>query len=82
MGHRLFIVRAIGRQGLAVLVERLAEAGDVAVTEDRPDAGDQRPDLAVQVHLLSAKVSDQALGHSEPRDRYRHGHAAVPGAPA
>ena len=82
MGHRLFIVRAIGRQGLATLVERFAEAGDVGVTEDRPDAGDQRPDLAVQVHLLGAKVSDQALGHGEARDRHRHGHAAVPDAPA
>jgi hypothetical protein len=39
--HRLLVVRAVGRQDVAMRVQRLAEAGDVAVAEDRPHAAEQ-----------------------------------------
>ena len=42
MRHALLVVRAIGRQLVAHLVERLADAGDVAVAEDRQDAAEDR----------------------------------------
>jgi hypothetical protein len=40
--HRLLVVRAIRRQLRAVAIERFADAGDVAVAEDRPDAREER----------------------------------------
>src|SRR5262249_27059673 len=63
MGHALFVVGAIGRQFVAHLVERLADAGDVAMTEDRPDA-------AEDLHLLA--VDHGHLLFEEMRDRLRH----------
>ena len=44
--HRLLVVRAVGRQHVAVRVQRFADAGDVAVAEDREHAAEQRPDAA------------------------------------
>ena len=41
----LLVVRAIGRQRVPRAVQRLAEAGDIAVAENRPHAGEIR-DLA------------------------------------
>ncbi len=42
MRHRLLVVGAEGRQLVAHLIERLADAGDIAVAEDRPDAAEER----------------------------------------
>ena len=41
-GHRLFVVRAVGGQNVAMRLQCLADAGDVAMAEDRPYAGEQR----------------------------------------
>ena len=41
MGHGLFVLAAPGRQGVPVGMQRLAEAGDIAMAEDRPDAFDE-----------------------------------------
>ena len=41
MGHALLVLAAPGRQGVADAVERLADACDVAVAEDRPNAFDE-----------------------------------------
>ena len=49
MRHRLLVLAAPGRQRVADAVQRLADAGDVAVAEDRPDALDEA--LAVLGHL-------------------------------
>ena len=63
MRHRLLIVGAEGRQLVAIFIERLADAGDIAMAEDRPDAAEQRQRLAVDLGLLARK---------EPRQRLRH----------
>ena len=42
MRHRLLVVRAVGRQRVARVPQRLAERRHVAVAEDRPHAGEQR----------------------------------------
>jgi hypothetical protein len=47
MRHALLVVRAIGRQLVAHLIERLAQPGDIAMAEDRPDAAEDRHLLAV-----------------------------------
>ena len=41
MGHGLLVLAAPGRQGVADAVQRLADACDVAVAEDRPNAFDE-----------------------------------------
>ena len=35
MRHRLLVVGAVGRHGVALGIERFAEAGDVAVARER-----------------------------------------------
>ncbi len=75
MRHALFIVGAIGRQFAAHLIERLADAGDVAVTEDRPDATEDRHLFAVDDrHLYFQKMRD-GLRHRQP---YRLAHRVLP----
>ena len=55
MRHALFVMGAIGRQFAAHLIERFADARDVAMAEDRPDAAEDRHLLAVDDgHLLLA----------------------------
>ena len=49
VGHRLLVLAAPGRERVADAVQRLADAGDVAVAEDRPDALDEA--LVVLGHL-------------------------------
>ena len=41
MRHRLLVMSAEGRQAVPDAMQRLAETGDVAVAEDRPDAFDE-----------------------------------------
>ena len=47
------------------MVERLPEAGHVAVAENRPDAGEQRFDPAVDIDPLGGKVFDEGLGRGQ-----------------
>jgi hypothetical protein len=65
MRHRLLVVGAIGRQFVAHLVERLADAGDVAVAEDRPHAAEDRHHLAVDHGHLPCEVARQRLRHGQ-----------------
>jgi hypothetical protein len=65
MRHALLVVRAVGRQDVAHLVQRLAEAGDVAVPEDRPDAGEQGRFGATQRGALGGEMTDDGLGRGQ-----------------
>ena len=67
MRHRLLVLAAPGRERVADAVQRLADAGDVAVAEDRPDALDEA--LAVLGHL-HAQPAHHRLRRRQP-DRSR-----------
>ena len=64
--HPLLVLTAPRRQRVAGLLERLTEAGDVAVTEDREDAGEQRHVAAVDDGPLGDQVTDDGLRRREP----------------
>ena len=71
VGHALLVVAAPGREVVAGGVERLADAGDVAVAEDRPAAGEEGHAVLVE---LAGEVADHRLGGGQA-DRL---HAAAP----
>ena len=54
------------RQPLALGIERLAEPGDIAVAEDRDDAGEERHLIAADLADLSREEADQRLRHGQP----------------
>ena len=60
VGHRLLVLAAPGRQRVADAVQRLADAGDVAVAEDRPDALDEA--LTVLGHLHAQPAHHRLRG--------------------
>ena len=64
--HRLLVLAAPGRQLVLHRLERLAEAGDVAVAEDREHAAEQRRVGAIQHRALRAQPPDQGLRHRQP----------------
>ena len=49
-----------------MLVQRLAEAGHVAVTEDAQSGGDEPMAVAVGHRVLAGQVRDDGLGNREP----------------
>ena len=59
--HGLLIIGAVGRQGVGGAMQRLAQAGDVAVSEDRPDTGEQGNAGAVDVGVLGAQIAHHGL---------------------
>ena len=65
MHHRLLVARRLVGEQVAVLVERLSEARDVAVAEDPVAAGDQALAGAVALGLLNREEPDQRLGDRE-----------------
>ena len=64
--HRLLVARLVERQQVAVLLQRLADAGDVAVAEDAEAAGEEALAAAVALDLLRRQESDERLGDGEP----------------
>ena len=64
--HRLLVVRAVGRQRGAMRVQRFAEPGDVAVTEDRPHAGEERHSPPSRSTRMRREIADQRLRHRQP----------------
>ncbi len=58
--HRLLVMGAERRQGLADLVERLAQPRHIAVAEDREDAGEERRLVAVDLAALRQRGSAAA----------------------
>ncbi len=61
----MFVVGTVGRQLLARGVEGFAEAGDIAVPEDRPYATQQRLDAVAGPDFLGGQVAYQRLGYRE-----------------
>ena len=54
MGHGLFVMGAVCRQRVANLGQRLAKSCDIAMAEDRKDAGEERLFLAIdKVHCAA-----------------------------
>ncbi|CAM8870284.1 hypothetical protein NCH_04217 [Burkholderia pseudomallei] len=74
--HRLLVVRAVGRQRVAVLMQRLAQARDVAVPEDREHAAEQRR-VAVAGHdALRGQIAHERLRGGQP-DRALHARGRI-----
>ncbi len=71
--HRLLVVGAVRRQRRAMPVQRLADAGDVAVTEDRPHAAEQRNLASVADGSLRGEKADQRLRHRQADRAHRDG---------
>ena len=67
--HRLLVARQVVAQA-AVLLQRLADAGDVAVAEDAEHAGEERRRRAVALDLLGGQERDQRLRHRHPHGRH------------
>ena len=72
MRHRLFVMGAICRQLVSHLIERLAKSCNVAVTEDRPNTGDKRHLLPVDLGHLPREITGQCLRHGQS-DRAHNG---------
>ena len=70
--HRLLVLAAPGRQPVLDRLERLAEAGDVAMAEDREHAAEQRRLLAFEHGALGAQPLHQRLGHRQPDRLHRN----------
>ena len=66
VGHRLLVLAAPGRQRVADAVQRLADAGDVAVAEDRPDALDEALALSVICTLSQRIIACAAVSRTVP----------------
>ena len=64
--HPLLALAAVGREDVARVVQRLAQAGHVAVAEDAEHARQQRPLLAVDDRALGAEVAHDRLCRGEP----------------
>ena len=64
--HALLVVRAEGGQVAPMLVQRLADAGDVAVTEDGEDAAEQGRRALGRLDTLRGETTHQRLRHGEP----------------
>ncbi len=75
--HGLLVMRAQRRQAITDGVERFTETGDVAVAEDRENAGEERLLVAVDLSGLRGEKTHQGLRHRQP-DR---AHAALPSHP-
>src|SRR5207244_5002195 len=65
--HRVLVAREVVRDEVAVLEERLPDAGDVAVAEDAPHALEEQRLLAVALDVLRGQEPDERLGHRETR---------------
>ena len=63
--HRLLVAALVVAQPIAHLIERLADAGDVAVAEDAEDAGKERLPPAVALAELDAQEPHQRLRHRQ-----------------
>ena len=66
MGHRLFVVGAVGGESVARGVERFAHARHVAVAENREHALEQALFQAVDFDSLSAQEANHRLSGGQP----------------
>ena len=65
--HRLFVAALVVAQAVAHLIERLADAGDVAVTENSEHPGEERLPPSVALAELHAQKPHQRLRHGQSR---------------
>ncbi len=65
--HALLVAGLVEAEVLAVLQQRLADAGDVAVTEDADGAAEERLDVTVAFDPLSGQETDDRLADGQPR---------------
>ncbi len=65
MHHALLVARLVVAQGAGVLLQRLADAGDIAVPENTPAPGEERSLDAVTLDLLLGEEQDERLGHGQ-----------------
>ena len=85
MCHGLFVMRAQRRQFMTMLIQRFADARDVAVSEDREHAAEQRfgAGAVLGPDALRREVADQRLRRGKPqrargrRARWRRGASGV-----
>ena len=66
MDHALLVAGLVEAEVLAVLQQRLADAGDVAVTEDADGSAEERLDVPVAFDLLSSQETDDRLADGQP----------------
>ncbi len=71
MGHRLLVLAPVGGQNVLVGMQRLTQTGNVAMSEDRPDAFDETGTI---LGLLDREPADKGLGGGQA-DR---GHCVAP----
>ena len=72
MDLRLFVARLVVAE-LRHLLECLADAGHIAVTEDAETTGKERLLRAIALHVLILQKSDDRLGHGQTPGRLAHG---------
>ncbi len=66
MDHRLLVAGLVEGQRVGVLLQRLPDAGDVAVAEDAEAAGEEAVALAVALDALGGEEADEGLGDGQP----------------
>jgi hypothetical protein len=64
--HCLLVMSSQCRQALPLRVQRLAQSGNIAMTEDRENAREQKIFAAVDFARLRCEEADERLGHCEP----------------
>ena len=68
MDHRLLVLRLQERHRFVLLLQRLPDSADVAVTEDPENRRDQPLDLTVTFGVLGRQVPDHGLADGESDD--------------
>jgi hypothetical protein len=63
MDHRLLVAGLVVWEAACVLLERLADTGDVTVTEDTEASGEEAVFDPVSLYVLLGQEAHQRLGH-------------------
>jgi len=64
--HCLLVMSPQCRQALPFRIQRLAQSGDIAMTEDRENASKKGRFSPVDLARLRREEADERLGHREP----------------
>jgi hypothetical protein len=76
--HRLLVARLVVGQQVGVLVQRLADAGDVPVPEDAEAAGEEALPVAVAFGVLRCEKANERLRRRQPdRTAVRRGRSVT-----
>ena len=71
MSHCLFVVRAVSRQPVAILVKSLPECGDVSVAEDGEYSPEKRNDF-IALRAFKSRAQSRKVAHESLRGRKPH----------